>query len=344
MTLTHVLNSDIETLWPLLRRGVRWWITELGNLTPPGLRARLRVRRPTAAFDADGTLMIRSPTGRSMESGKARGRAVDLALPDDSVLICDLLLPALDREDLRQLVELDLERLTPLKAEHALFSLELLPRPAGSPRQPVRLAVARRAEVVDAVARAKAQGLTPSRVGPAAPDGSIGFDFMLALRLQSRGEGLSPEVVWWSVAAFLFAANLSLLSLRDTQRLDAVAQVVEAQQPGVDAAQRLRRSLQAEASLRSLVLTRQAENEPTRLLAALGAVLPRGAWVQRLEWNGRTLRLVGFKPRSLDLLSALTTTGRFVNPRNLSTADGAQRATTEPFDVIADATSRTAKR
>ena len=79
---------------------------------------------------------------------------------------------------------------------------------------------------------------------------------------------------------------------------------------------------------------------PARCLSAINAVteaLPDGAWVQRMEWNGQTLRLVGFKRSDIDLSAAIRGTGLFTNPRAAGPETTPGPTAVRPFDITADA-------
>ena len=86
------------------------------------------------------------------------------------------------------------------------------------------------------------------------------------------------------------------------------------------------------------LLTRRSAHEPLRILDAATRALPRGQWVQRFEWNGRAVRLVGFKQPGFDVLTALRGPA-LTTPRSLlSDIPTKTAAGEEPFDIMADAT------
>ena len=67
------------------------------------------------------------------------------------------------------------------------------------------------------------------------------------------------------------------------------------------------------------------QGDPLHVLDAVTRVLPPSAWVQRLEWNGQTVRVVGFKNSDTDLVAAFRASPVFINPRvAASRSDGGQ--------------------
>jgi Tfp pilus assembly protein PilN len=84
------------------------------------------------------------------------------------------------------------------------------------------------------------------------------------------------------------------------------------------------------------LLARQMQSDPLHVLDALTRVLPASAWVQRLEWNGQTLRVVGFKNGDTDLVAALRASPMFINPRAASPETQAKPGASPPFDITTD--------
>ena len=113
---------------------------------------------------------------------------------------------------------------------------------------------------------------------------------------------------------------------------------MDGQAPVVGAVNRLHRRVETEEARRRAWLERGRRSDPLRVLDRLSLALPAGAWVQHLEWNGQTLRLIGFAHRDIDMAAAIRGSGAFVNPRAL-TAPGAAGggAAFAPFDITADA-------
>jgi Tfp pilus assembly protein PilN len=105
----------------------------------------------------------------------------------------------------------------------------------------------------------------------------------------------------------------------------------------VDAVMRLRRRESSAWTRRRDLLARARRGDPLRMLDVLSQALPPGAWVQHLEWNGQSLRIVGFKRQDIDLIAAIRGSGAFTNPRALAAEPTAGPTPMRPFDITAEA-------
>jgi general secretion pathway protein L len=348
MTLQNILNADLATIGRWLHAGFVWWIDELSGLVPERYRRNVRRRAPwTARVDRDGVIQLwreGRPTQATPPSPAAGWRA-DVVLPTEAVLVRDLDLPRLSNADLRRMLQVNMDRFTPFSAERVYFDAPTLLRPGDEARARVRLAVIPRERALDVLTRARALGLEVERLGTEDEDSDPAFDFMAAIRADQGGSsGRRRLALWWSACAGLVALNvlaIILLDMRDVRRLTAA---VETEQPRVAAATRIRETVAAEQGVRLALLTRRSQNEPLRIVDALTKALPEGQWTHRLEWNGRTVRIVGFKTQGFDVPGALRHTPALTNPRSLlSDMPVKTTAGVEPFDVIADSATRTPK-
>lgn len=343
MNLQQLLNADVRTIGRSVQLGLSWWGRELFALLPAKLRDRPR-RRATwvAALSDQGVLSLwrdGAPAG-PVESVRGSIRAADLVFPPHEALVREIDMPRLSDADLRRLVALNLDRFTPFTADQVYFDLAVLDRTAQGPRQGVRLGVLRRDRAHALMAQASERGVQVKRMGPGGgPDGRVlQLDFARAMREQAGVAPAVPRRVYlWGACGVLAVAAVLLATLGDAQDIDRLQRLVDAQQPAVGLAEKLRRSVQAERNRRIELLTRRSAHEPLRIVDAATRALPRGEWVQRMEWNGRVVRLVGFKQPGFDLSAALTGPA-LSNVRSLL-SDMPTRATDgrEPFDVMADA-------
>lgn len=332
-----ILNTDLTTVGRWAREGLAWWLEELASLVPASWRPRSArpslVAQPTGEggwrLHQDGVPIAAAP-------GQSR---VDLVLPQGQVLVREIELPLLSPKDTRHMVALDIERLSPLRAEAVFFDTELAVRDEERRRQTLRLGVIDRAAAVEALERAREAGLEPAAMGVASPRGDERwFDFMPALRhaagVRAPGGKLGQ---WWALVAGLIALNILILVLRDMNDVAAMRRTVEEQKPAVTAAMNIRKRVEDESARRIALLRRRAQAEPQRILNAATLALPAGSWTQRFETNGKTVRLVGYKPPAVDLVAALRASPAFANPRSQTmdvTAPGANGA--QPFDIVAD--------
>jgi general secretion pathway protein L len=346
MTLQDLLNADVNSIGPAIRRGLAWWGRELNELLPPSLRERRRrTAKWLAQMSGDGVIRLWRdgvPAGET-EAVQVAVRPADLIAPDGAVLVHELDLPRLSGADLHRLMALNMDRYTPFTADLVYFDTVVIDRPADSAKQRVRLGVLSRDRGRALLDRASAAGLKVLRlgvgVGPEAR--TLEFDFMRAIRLEEGGDPTSRRRTYlWFTCAALVAINVAIAVGRDMNDVGQLQRLVDAQQPTVILAMRLRKTVESERGRRLALLTQRSVHEPLRILDAATRALPAGAWVQRLEWNGRAVRLVGFKPASFDVLTAVQGPA-LSNPRSLlSDMPPKTPSGQEPFDIMADATPR----
>ncbi|HEX8232266.1 MAG TPA: hypothetical protein VF559_02830 [Caulobacteraceae bacterium] len=338
MNLGQVLNSDVRTLGASARAGFAWWTGELRELVPERLRGTGARSRTVAELSADGSAYRLWRDGRPL-AGAPPGGKVEVVLPTADVLTRELDWPAVPLADARRMIELELDRLTPFARETVYFDVELLGREPASGRQRLLLGVLPKPSAHQALERAAALGLSAD--GLAVSDnpakGPIQFDFLPAIRSEGRGPSRPRRLYWWIAVAALMALNLAVLILKDVNDVRVLRETVEAQRPAAAAGLRLRRTIETERAQRIALLERRARGEPLRALAAVSQALPLGAWVQHFVWNGRGVRIVGFRSESADVLAALRASPVFANARSQATEVDAAAPAGQPFDITADA-------
>lgn len=339
LNLKDILNTDMTTLGRSAREALSWWLEELAGMVPANWRPRSARPSLVAQPNKDGSYRLLQDGAPIAASPSAAPQRVDLVLPQSDVLVREIELPLLSPKDTRHLVALDIERLSPMPAEAIYFDTEVFSRDDDRRRQGLALGVIEREAAEIAVAKARLAGLEPATLGVASRSGDARlFDFMPALRRASGQRapgGRLPQ--WWALVVGLIALNILVLILRDAADVSAMRRTVESQKPAVDAALRIRKHVEDETARRIALLRRRAGSEPLRVLNAATVALPAGAWAQRFETTGKTVRLVGYKPPSVDLTAAVRASPVFANPRSQTmdvSAPGANGA--QPFDIVAD--------
>ncbi|HEY5072440.1 MAG TPA: PilN domain-containing protein [Caulobacteraceae bacterium] len=348
MNLRDLLNSEmsLRSIVTMARQGLRWWIDELAALLPMAWRASLSSSPRTMAEHAPDGGWRFWHDGLPLEAARpprsAKG-VVGLLLPPDAVLVRELTAPRMPAADVRRMLSLDIDRLSPLGPDLIHSDSEVIDRDLAGGKQSVLLGIVPRAAASRLVQAARADGLLPASLGVILDGESRRphFNFLPAVR-EAAGEptgGGARPYLWGAVAA-LMMLNLAVLVGRDMTDVSRLRRVVEAQRPTVNAVMRMRRQIQSEEERRRDLVARGARTEPLRMLNAVTQAVPSGAWVQHLEWNGQALRLVGFKAAGLDMAAAIRGSGAFTNPRSLTTDSAPRTLGGQPFDITADARAR----
>lgn len=343
MSLQDVLNSemDFHSLAALARRGLSWWVHELADMLPAAWRERLSARPRLFALRLDDGRWRLWRDGRQLSDGLTRSDAravIGVLIPRGAVLVRKVETPPMAAADVRRMLTLDIDRLSPLDSALVHFDFEILDRGGPDKSQVVLLGVVERAAAAGALEAAREAGLRPGRLSVDLGEGDFAprFDFLPAVADAGGGRGFGRRNLWWAAVALLMAANLAAFIGRDMIDVGDWRALVEAQRPGAGAALRLRERVEAEEARRRDLIARGARGEPLKILDALTRALPSSAWIQHLEWNGETLRIVGFNSGGADIGSVLTGTGQFANPRAQATDVAPRTASGRPYDVSAD--------
>lgn len=329
-TTPAILDADMATVGRWLRSGLAWWIEELAALVPGRLKHALAGKPAIdARFDGQGFRLSRR--------GVAITRAdagVALVLPAEAALVRQVELPMLGAGDTRRLLALEAERLLPFAPGTALID-HAIGAPGGDGRQWVAVAGLPLAAAQSAMAAATAQGLDVRQLRIADGAGAR-FDFLPDWPRTEAAAGNSPRRFWWGAVAIGLLINLAALVGRDIVSLQQTEALVASHGETAATARQLRARVVTEDAERRALLRRRAAQDPLSVLAAATRALPDSVWVQRLAWDGRTLRLAGYKQGNLDIVAALRAEPMFAAVRGTSTDVPAQSGARQPFEISAE--------
>jgi general secretion pathway protein L len=338
MNAKDLLNMDMETAIQWLLRFWRWWTGELSSMLPQEWRERLSRRVRTTAEMKGDTLVYRNAETGQVLGTKPRGRIAFLMSPNQ-VLTREIELPLLPLGDIKRMIALDLDRITPFQAEQVYFDADIVSRDQDSGRQLVAVGIVPRETAAAILTAVQARELAPSALGVQAAEGGLApsFDFLAAMR-ESEGSSASlrRSVYWWVGVAALLVANFALLTWRDSSSLDQLRQAVESQSAPVAVAIRTRDRVDREAARRTQLIDMKENLSPLPVLDAVTAALPMDAWVRRFEWNGKIVHVIGQRKTSQDILARLEASPYLRNAKSLSSDNHADPAGNIPFDMQAE--------
>ncbi|HEY5083360.1 MAG TPA: hypothetical protein VII48_02470, partial [Rhizomicrobium sp.] len=191
----NVLESSPggRRLWQLAAEGGRFTVTKetvlLANEAPP-----------TAAVGKDWQELLRARLNIAW-------------LPLDKVFLRAIQLPTSDAAEVQSMVELQLEKLSPLPVTHIVWSVYLLPTPADKPDalQTVIVIIALRAYVEEFLGALEAIDYLPDRLE------SPALEALLATKINEDGVWIfavddgEPALIAWQQGGVL--QNLTLISL-----------------------------------------------------------------------------------------------------------------------------------
>jgi len=328
-----ILDADMTTLGRMIASGFRWWIDELAELVPERLRGRGGAARVWLHFD--GHALTERRAGQSAAVAATRATTLPVRIARDLCLIRDLPLPAISARDLERMVLIDADRVMPMPPGAMIVAGRIAatdPATRMITAEIAGLPVDRARTLVAALAAAQ---VTSSQIG-LADDSPRGVDFLSAFRAQGLlAPRSSAAAGWWAIVAFLFALNIGLLVWRDHQSVARLQQIVDGQQPAVLAARTISRRVAASERIAAQSVAARRRAAPLALLGQVSAAIPPGAWVQRLHWDGATVRIAGYKPRTADVLGALRRQPAFADVRNAAADTVGDVPAGQPFDITA---------
>jgi hypothetical protein len=196
----------------------RWQTANLLHSSPAGRRFwQLSATGDHFAVQTEKALLLNDhlPSGAISKDWRTlfRGKLNIAWLPPDKVFLRAVHLPAGDPAELAQMVELQMEKLSPLPVTHIVWSMHPLPRPPdkSDALQTVVVIIAARAAAEEFLGQLEADGYLADRLE--AP----GLDQLLAVDLREEGvwiivgaPGEPALVAWWYGGT---VQNLTLVSL-----------------------------------------------------------------------------------------------------------------------------------
>lgn len=325
------LDADVGTIGRGLARGWRWWVDEMAAMLPTRLRPKRQVP-PGQRLRWDGARLVVAAHGGAPKPGAAS------VLIDPALVLTRIVdRPALPLADLKRLVALDLDRLTPFALGTAYSDARVLG--PGSAPGAVQVSVAAipttlANDIADACADA---GVTPRAVGIVETDGTtLAADFLAPMRADGLvAAGRQRVGVWWGLVAIGFALNLGLYVYHDIASVQTLQALVDDQEASAKAARKLAATIQREERRRDTLLAERRSGDPLRVLALTSHIMPNGAWAERLAWDRSQFRISGYKPAKLNLLKVMRDSGHFTVIRTTVADVATEAAEGEPFDISA---------
>jgi hypothetical protein len=170
-----------------------WYSANVLQSLPGGRRLwRFSAKGDRFILDGEKTLTLQEPApaasvGKNWQS-LLRPKLNVAWLPPDKVFFRVAQLPGADAAEITSMVELQLEKLSPLPVTHIVWSLYLMPKPAGKPDvlQTVIVIIAARGYVEEFLGGIQEQGFLADRLE------SPGLDQLLSVKMNEDGLWIFP--------------------------------------------------------------------------------------------------------------------------------------------------------
>ena len=344
MVMTTSIENYQQTLERLKNqllasRFLRWWFGELSSLVPAKMRAAgLDAESFTLVrLDRTNILLRRFQNGHMQEAdsvalhtldsagqrqaflvalGKmgAGQRDVALTLPPDRVLRKTLTLPLATEENLRQVLEFQMEEHTPFSATQLYFGFRVTGRDFERGQLAVEFVATPREDVDASIKTLNDWGTTVRAV--IAEETLFPGQLVNMLPVEQGKtpsmmlQGFNPWLVGLVVVLALAAMTVPLLIKRE-----AVVQLLPWLEKGKTAAETadtLRRDLEAKVDEHNYLLEKRQMLPPVIIaLEELTRILPDDTWVQQLDIKGKELQIQGETASSVRLIGLFEQSGTF---------------------------------
>ena len=330
-----LLDADMATVWGWVRNGFEWWTAELAAMVPSRWRLGSGSGR-YLAWSSDGGLTF-CVKGRHLPATEAASARLPLLVAPDDCFIRTIDLPRMSRADRERLIALDAERLLPMPPVSLLVGYSVDSRSAGTgDPQPVSIAALPRGTAERIIAQVRAAGASVERFAVASPDDPARWSQDLTPAARTIGLLAAPSSLYaacWSVFACLFLANGALLIWRDSQKVAQLQELVDAQAPSLTAVHAMRNRIETMENDVSALAGRRHVQDAPRILGDVTRAMPARAWIQRFTWDGRRVRISGYRQVDADVLGAMRKTAAFADVRVATAEVGTETPSGQPFDI-----------
>ena len=327
-----------------LSRLFRWWLTELESLIPAAWRGHFRRKADCLIFnvtekaihayrmrdgiETDLGIIKRKPAEIEKDDGSVsawlaglntESARVVLRLPGSCGLRPVLELPQAADEELRKILDIEMDRQTPFRADQVYYDYEIIGRVPGAKRLTVRLTVAPKHIVDEAVELVSAGGMQPDIVDLAGEDrGSVPAINLLG-HANDTYEPRALNKLNLSLAGLgllLAVAAIGIPIWKKNAMVEALAsQLAEARQNG-NAARLLEERIGTSVAEASYLVNRKRRTpSAVAIIDELSRVVPDGTWLHRIELHGNSVRIYAYSPQASDLIGIIQDSPLFDDAR-----------------------------
>lgn len=345
----------------LASRFLRWWLGELSAMVPVKLRPTGLTAESLmfVRFDAADVVFSRLVSGQlrsmsnvllqapdaaqrqglrtALDQSGASPRDVGLLLPPASVLRKSLTLPLATEENLRQVLEFQMEEHTPFSASQVYFGHRVTARNFERGQLTVEFVAAPRSSVDEAL---KTLASWDASVRAVVAEETLASGPPL-LNLLPIAKGQAPSVFLHGVnpwlAALVVVLALAAMAAPALIKRQAVVQLLPWLDKGrtaAEAADTLRRDLETKVDEHNFLLEKRQQLPPVIMaLEELTRILPDDTWVQQLDIKGKELQIQGETASSVRLIGLFEQSAIFRDASFRSSLTKGQGSGTERYQL-----------
>lgn len=302
-------------------------------------------RLPLAGLDDSARI---GAVGRLLASEDRQSDGISLLLPDSAFVRREIELPIAAEEALSQVISFELDRHTPFRAAHAVFSARPLGRTREGASIRVDLVVTPRSVIEEGLAVAARLGVKVSAIAPMM-DGTAWREHDLRIFDEAAASGVSPNtrlnLALGTLFVVLFAAALLVPILQKRDAAIRLLPRLEAAKAESEKVQAVRNELERLAGDANFILAKKHSTVPaTQIVEDLARAFPDTTWVSSFELRPgkqRELVLTGETASATRVIELLEQVGYLKNPNFRSPLSKPPGQTAERFVISAELKSRT---
>jgi general secretion pathway protein L len=354
------MRYRLDELGSRLLDGWRWWLGQLWTLVPAKIQDALKTEEPVIAIDVEEREVIvrRFADNGDLEIARIPREGFDAAtlhrvlaphlvphwsmrdlfalrLPDGAALRRPLQLPAAARGNLRDILRFELDRQSPIAADHVYYDYRIVGRDRTTNQLDVMLRIARRETVDSALAICKAAGIGVAIIaftGDAQPadGGNFPVDPPAARWMRMRRR-LVPALA--ALVVILIASVVAGIYLRNQMAADDLDARVDQMRSEAQVIEQLHRDIDG-AKTRAAFLARQKHSLMiVKVLDEVTKTLPDGSWLDEFEFNKDEVRIHGMSNAAASLIAQFDGSALFSDAEFRSPLMQGPNAGTERFDM-----------
>jgi len=360
-----------QTALRIMGSFVRWWLGELGGLMPKALVSTFGARRACLILivqDSDFVLLTETKNSGRFELGRLNKTSVNQLVSNTTEhpealsalterryrnwpLIVELAqhlgmrkvvdLPLVNKDDLGQLLQFELDRLTPFKAEDVRLAWRVEHTDAAAKRMRVMLEIAPRTVIEQAMGLINLYQRQICRI-ELSGGSSDHHPLDLQIERKDREEPKDRLNVAFRLLAPLLLLIAAFIPIRQQHKvINNLESQIEATQEQAEEALKLRDQLTLMMNETSFLADAQQRYPAmTELLAELTRILPSHSHILQLNIDGSSIELFGLAGKASDLITALDRSPMMQAPKFNSAVTREAQSGKERFHILVELPAR----
>jgi general secretion pathway protein L len=325
---------------PDTKRFFSWWLQELQGCIPAAWRKAWQQRRAVLTFQAVGDILelrrrqagsnevlgridlevspielVRDQVSRAIGSSR-RGMEILLLLSSEQAIQTNISLPLAARANIRDLLNLEMDRFTPFRGEDVVFGYRIDRIDRAAKQMGIRLAAVPKPQFEAILRRLFELGFLPDRVQVV---GEPGFWDPVDLPLSDADVAARRPWRWLNPALGVVFAALALVALllpiwQQRSTLSALETRLAEAQTSAKIVEILQQKIADRGAQSDTLLHRRNRVPPaTVIVNELARLLDDGAWIEELRLGDSQISIRGYATSAASLISVLDGSAYFAD-------------------------------